>query len=278
TITIPQIPLTIGGGGILNIPIAGAITGLTVQPFMVHGVGTSTTGIPLDLQVTILGADTNEIGVDVHIPKPIDKDVTVPIPSIPVLNLGVTIDNEIGAIVAPEIAINPINFNKFMIGNEDSPLTVHIGGGAGPVTIPVFHLSPTPGFGNSGGAPSSGFFNSGDGVSGFGNFGATVSGWGNVASHASGFENFGTGLSGFTNVGDVLSGLKNTNSSGLGTSGVGNVGDSLSGLFYAGPDRMSIFNAGLGNLGVGNVGFASVGDGNVGGGNLGDGNVGFGNV
>nr|WP_244307474.1 hypothetical protein [Mycobacterium ostraviense] len=265
TITIPQIPLTLGGGGTLKLPITGSVTALTVQPFTVHGIGDSSTGIPLNLQINVLGQQTDEIGVNVHIPV-IDKNVTIPLPPLPI-SLGITVDNKIGAILTPQIRISPITFNDFVVGGDSTSLSADVLGGLGPVTIPVFQLSPVPGFGNSTGVPSSGFFNSGaGGGSGFGNAGGGVSGWWNVASQASGYQNLGSLVSGFINKGDLLSGINNTNMLGLSTSGVGNVGDHLSGLFFQGADRMSVFNAGLADVGVGNVGFGSVGDGNVGGG------------
>ncbi|MCY0611254.1 hypothetical protein OVV29_37655, partial [Klebsiella pneumoniae] len=67
----------------------------------------------------------------------------------------------------------------------------------GPVHI-LIDLPAVPGFGNTTGAPSSGFFNSGaGGVSGFGNVGAMVSGGWNQAPSAllgggSGVFNAGT--------------------------------------------------------------------------------------
>ncbi|MGV0489639.1 hypothetical protein AB3G43_28600, partial [Mycobacterium kansasii] len=275
TITIPHIPLTLGGGGLFELPITGHITGLTVQSFMVHGIGDSNTGIPLNLQLNVLGQQTDEIGVHVHIPV-IDKNVTIPLPALPI-SLGITVDNQIGAILVPPITINPITFNNFMVGNNTTSLSADVAGGIGPVTIPVLQLAAAPGFGNSTGVPSSGFFNSGvGGGSGVGNSGSGVSGWWNVGSLSSGYQNLGNLVSGFINKGELLSGINNSNILGLSTSGVGNVGDNVSGLFFQGADRMSIFNAGLANVGVGNVGFGSVGDGNVGGGNVGGSNVGFG--
>ncbi|MGV7524088.1 hypothetical protein PJN09_28665, partial [Mycobacterium kansasii] len=126
TLTIPHIPLTLGGGGFFELPITGSITGMTVQSFMVHGIGDSNTGIPLNLQLNVLGQQTDEIGVQVHIPV-IDKDVTIPLPALPI-SLGITVDNQIGAILVPPITINPITFNNVMVGNNTTSLSADVAG------------------------------------------------------------------------------------------------------------------------------------------------------
>ncbi|MBL7661049.1 hypothetical protein INQ28_32695, partial [Escherichia coli] len=67
--------------------------------------------------------------------------------------------------------------------------------GVDAINIPIIHIPATPGFGNSTGGLSSGFFNSGAGsASGFGNFGGAASGFMNLVSTTS-------GMSGFLNVG-----------------------------------------------------------------------------
>ncbi|ANZ84099.1 PPE-family protein [Mycobacterium tuberculosis] len=163
----------------------------------------------------------------------------------------------------------------------------------GPVHI-LIDLPAVPGFGNTTGAPSSGFFNSGaGGVSGFGNVGAMVSGGWNQAPSAllgggSGVFNAGTLHSGVLNFGSGMSGLFNTSVLGLGApalvSGLGSVGQQLSGLLASGTalHQGLVLNFGLADVGLGNVGLGNVGDFtgsyNFGLANMGVGNIGFANT
>ncbi|WP_414000703.1 beta strand repeat-containing protein, partial [Mycobacterium tuberculosis] len=199
----------------------------------------------------------------------------------------------------PDFTIFP---NGYTI--DPIPLQLNLDLTLGPVHI-LIDLPAVPGFGNTTGAPSSGFFNSGaGGVSGFGNVGAMVSGGWNQAPSAllgggSGVFNAGTLHSGVLNFGSGMSGLFNTSVLGLGApalvSGLGSVGQQLSGLLASGTALhqglvlnfgladVGLGNVGLGNvgdfnLGAGNVGGFNVGGGNIGGNNVGLGNVGFGNV
>ncbi|WP_459758592.1 pentapeptide repeat-containing protein, partial [Mycobacterium riyadhense] len=265
TLTIPAIPLTLGASGVLKLPITGNITGLSVEPFTIHGGGGA--AIPLDARFTLLGHTS---GTSVHVGIPdTDLGFTVHVPELPI-SILVDVEDSISPITTPRIRINTIDFHDFVVGGDTTSLVADVGGTVGGITVPVFHMSAEPGFGNTTDAPSSGFFNSGDGsASGFGNVGDRLSGFWNNASQASGFKNVGSLLSGLTNMGDSLSGIANTSVLGLASSGVGNSGENLSGVF---------FNGGLANLGVGNFGLADVGVGNVGVGNVGVGNVGFGNL
>ncbi|OBK45642.1 hypothetical protein A5656_04645 [Mycobacterium gordonae] len=193
TLTIPDIPLTLTGGGILNIPITGNITGLAIESFSIHGQGGS--AIPVNLGINVLGADTGGLDIRVGLPDPLGS-VTIPIPPLP-LNLHVTIDDTLTSIALPRIAVNPIVLNNLVVGGVGTPLTVNVGGSAGPVVVQLLHVGAAPGLGNATVAPSSGFFNSGaGGVSGFGNIGQVVSGYGNVGSMVSGVKNLGGLLSG----------------------------------------------------------------------------------
>ncbi len=125
------------------------------------------------------------------------------IPAAP-LPLTIDIDGQIDGFSTPPITIDRIPLNL------GASVTV------GPILINGVNIPATPGFGNTTTAPSSGFFNSGDGgVSGFGNFGAGSSGWWNqaqteVAGAGSGFANFGSLGSGVLNFGSGVSGLYNT--------------------------------------------------------------------
>ncbi|AJP81612.1 hypothetical protein K651_19600, partial [Mycobacterium tuberculosis] len=199
------------------------------------------------------------------------------IPAAP-LPLTIDIDGQIDGFSTPPITIDRIPLNL------GASVTV------GPILINGVNIPATPGFGNTTTAPSSGFFNSGDGgVSGFGNFGAGSSGWWNqaqteVAGAGSGFANFGSLGSGVLNFGSGVSGLYNTGGLPPGTpavvSGIGNVGEQLSGLSSAGTalNQSLIINLGLADVGSVNVGFGNVGDFNLGAANIGDLNVGLGNV
>ncbi|WP_261898243.1 hypothetical protein, partial [Mycobacterium marinum] len=236
TITIPQIPLTIGGGGILNIPITGAITGLTVQSFTVHGVGSAATPIPVNLHLNVDG-ESGGATVSVHIPNT-DVSFDVHVDGLPI-TLDLPLDSEVRPIVVPDIPISRIPI-VLSLGSDSTLLNTAIGAGIGPISIPILDLPTAPGFGNATGSPSSGFFNSGPGgVSGFGNVGDTLSGVWNFGSYASGLQNYGGSLlSGITNLGGATSGLGNTSDLGLAIagviSGIGNVGSQLSGLFLEG--------------------------------------------
>ncbi|MFQ2845937.1 hypothetical protein, partial [Mycobacterium paragordonae] len=95
------------GGGILNIPITGNITGLAIESFSVHG---QTGAIPVNLGINVLGADTGGLDIRVGLPDPLPS-VTIPIPPLP-LNLHVTIDDTLTSIAIPRIAVNPIVLNN----------------------------------------------------------------------------------------------------------------------------------------------------------------------
>ncbi|WP_244187535.1 hypothetical protein, partial [Mycobacterium gastri] len=234
TITIPQIPLTLGGGGTLKLPITGDITGLTVQPFTLHGQNSP--GIPLNLALTVDG-DSGGTTIRINIP---DTDIgfDIPIDGLPI-TLTIPLNSELSPILIPEINLGQIPLD-LTLGSDTTQLNTALGAGIGPIAVTLFHVSPVPGFANSTSVPSSGFFNSGaGGSSGFGNTGDTLSGFWNVGSQISGFENYGGSLlSGITNLGGALSGIDNTSSLGLAlagiVSGVGNVGSQLSGLFLSG--------------------------------------------
>ncbi|WP_072520806.1 pentapeptide repeat-containing protein, partial [Mycobacterium tuberculosis] len=184
----------------------------------------------------------------------------------------------------PDFTIFP---NGYTI--DPIPLQLNLDLTLGPVHI-LIDLPAVPGFGNTTGAPSSGFFNSGaGGVSGFGNVGAMVSGGWNQAPSAllgggSGVFNAGTLHSGVLNFGSGMSGLFNTSVLGLGApalvSGLGSVGQQLSGLLASGTalHQGLVLNFGLADVGLGNVGLGNVGDFNLGAGNVGGFNVGGGNI
>ncbi|WP_264078847.1 hypothetical protein, partial [Mycobacterium szulgai] len=239
TLNIPPIPLTLGASGILKLPITGNITGLSVDRFTIHG--TDGGGIPLNVTFTLLG-HTGGTSVFVGIPST-DLGFTVNVPQLPV-SILVDVNDSISSITTPRIRINTFDFHDFVVGGDTTSLVANVGGTVGGVSVPVFHFSAAPGFGNTTDAPSSGFFNSGDGsASGFGNVGKAVSGFWNNASLASGYKNVGGLLSGLTNMGESLSGVGNTNVLGLVTSGWASAGDNLSGLFFSGAG-VSVFNAG----------------------------------
>ncbi len=157
TLTIPAIPVTLGASGVLKLPITGNITGLSVEPFTIHGGGGA--GVPIDLDVTINGFESDALSIRVHIPV-IDTNVNVPIPRVPLV-LGLTIDNQLSVITTPRITFNVIEFHDFVVGGDTTSLVADVGGTVGGITVPVFHMSAEPGFGNTTDAPSSGFFNSG---------------------------------------------------------------------------------------------------------------------
>ncbi|MCV6974999.1 hypothetical protein, partial [Mycobacterium bourgelatii] len=142
--TIPEIPITLSGGGILELPITGEITGLTVQPFTVQGP--SGGHIPVDIEVNVLGLSTGGLDVEIDLPWPVGS-VTIPIPPLP-LNIRVDIDDTLTRFQLPAIYFRPITFNNVVLGGPSTPLTVMIGGNAGPVNVD-FYLPPMPGFGNS---------------------------------------------------------------------------------------------------------------------------------
>ncbi|MEQ6326436.1 PPE domain-containing protein, partial [Mycobacterium canetti] len=80
----------------------------------------------------------------------------------------------------PDFTIFP---NGYTI--DPIPLQLNLDLTLGPINLNPIHNPAVPGFGNTTGAPSSGFFNSGaGGVSGFGNVGAMVSGGWNQAPSA----------------------------------------------------------------------------------------------
>ncbi|WP_083274531.1 pentapeptide repeat-containing protein [Mycobacterium intermedium] len=235
TLTIPEIPLTLGGGGgILRLPVTGQISALSVNPFSVHAVGGG--AIPVNLDITV-DADTQGFDIEVDVPSPF-PNFSIPVSGLPI-QLTIPLRSELAAFQIPRITVAAIPLN-LTVGGSTTFLDVNLGGSVGPITVPVIHLSPMPGFGNSTSAPSSGFFNSGEGgASGFGNIGEIISGYWNVGSFVSGFENYGGRLlSGLTNLGSAISGVSNTSALDLAIasviSGVGNLGHQLSGLFLSG--------------------------------------------
>ncbi|EUA86354.1 pentapeptide repeats family protein [Mycobacterium ulcerans str. Harvey] len=132
TITIPQIPLTIGGGGILNIPITGAITGLTVQSFTVHGVGSAATPIPVNLHLNVDG-ESGGATVSVHIPNT-DVSFDVHVDGLPI-TLDLPLDSEVRPIVVPDIPISRIPI-VLSLGSDSTSLNTAIGAGIGPISSP----------------------------------------------------------------------------------------------------------------------------------------------
>ncbi|ORA82892.1 hypothetical protein BST27_30940, partial [Mycobacterium intermedium] len=78
----------------------------------------------------------------------------------------------IGPIDVPTITISGPRLN-FVLGGPGYTTFGGIVGTIGPIDIPLFSIPAGPGIGNHTGAPSSGFFNSGEGSSsGFFNLGA----------------------------------------------------------------------------------------------------------
>nr|VTP04541.1 hypothetical protein BIN_B_05580 [Mycobacterium riyadhense] len=233
TLTIPAIPVTLGASGVLKLPITGNITGLSVEPFTIHGGGGAAIPVNLDL---VVDGESGGIGIPISLPG--DIHFTVHIDGLPI-TITVPLDSSLEPIQVPRITISEIPLN-LTLGSDSTMLNVGIAGNIGGITVPVFHLDAAPGYGNTTDAPSSGFFNSGDGnASGFGNVGDTISGLWNVGSQVSGFENYGGELlSGLTNLGNTMSGISNTNALGLAVagivSGVNNIGSRLSGLFLNG--------------------------------------------
>ncbi|WP_180276348.1 hypothetical protein, partial [Mycobacterium ostraviense] len=135
TITIPRIPLAIGLGGILKLPITGDITGLTINPFTLHGIGDSNTGIPVNADFTLLGSTG---GTTIHFDIPgTDLGFSFDLPSLPI-SIGVDVDDQLSPITVPRIRISPITFNDFVVGGDSTSLSADVLGGLGPVTIPVF--------------------------------------------------------------------------------------------------------------------------------------------
>ncbi|TDK90192.1 PPE family protein, partial [Mycobacterium paragordonae] len=234
TLTIPDIPLTLGGGALIKLPVTGNIAGLTVNPFTIHGVNGG--AIPVNFDIVV---DAKTDGFDLVIPLPDPfPNIHVPVSGLPI-SLAIPLRSALDPIQVPQIQFGAIPLN-LTVGSDTTLLTIGLTGGSGPIAVPVTSLLPMTGIGNSTTAPSSGFFNSGaGGTSGFGNIGDTISGLFNVGSHISGFENYGGELlSGLTNLGSAMSGFGNTSSldiaiAGL-ISGVGNIGNRLSGIFLQG--------------------------------------------
>ncbi|OBR97869.1 hypothetical protein A9W98_05235 [Mycobacterium gordonae] len=234
TLTIPDIPITLGGGGLIKLPVTGDITGLTVNPFTIHAVNGG--AIPVNFDIVV---DAKTDGFDLVIPLPDPfPNIRVPVSGLPI-SLQIPLRSALEPIQVPQIKLASIPLD-LTVGSDTTFLTVGLAGGSGPITVPVSQLLPMPGIWNSTTTPSSGFFNTGLGnVSGFGNIGDTISGLWNVGSRISGFENYGGELlSGLTNLGSVMSGIGNTSTLAMAVaglvSGVGNVGNRLSGLFLEG--------------------------------------------
>ncbi|WP_413400588.1 PPE family protein [Mycobacterium tuberculosis] len=291
---IPRVPVTLNylfgsqPGGPLKI---GPITGLFNTP-----IGLT----PLALSQIVIGASSSQGTITAFLANLPFSTPVVTIDEIPLL-ASITGHSEPVDIFPGGLTIPAMN-----------PLSINLSGGTGAVTIPaitigeipfdlvahstlgpvhiLIDLPAVPGFGNTTGAPSSGFFNSGaGGVSGFGNVGAMVSGGWNQAPSAllgggSGVFNAGTLHSGVLNFGSGMSGLFNTSVLGLGApalvSGLGSVGQQLSGLLASGTalHQGLVLNFGLADVGLGNVGLGNVGDFNLGAGNVGGFNVGGGNI
>ncbi|KCO70818.1 PPE family protein [Mycobacterium tuberculosis] len=293
---IPRVPVTLNylfgsqPGGPLKI---GPITGLFNTP-----IGLT----PLALSQIVIGASSSQGTITAFLANLPFSTPVVTIDEIPLL-ASITGHSEPVDIFPGGLTIPAMN-----------PLSINLSGGTGAVTIPaitigeipfdlvahstlgpvhiLIDLPAVPGFGNTTGAPSSGFFNSGaGGVSGFGNVGAMVSGGWNQAPSAllgggSGVFNAGTLHSGVLNFGSGMSGLFNTSVLGLGApalvSGLGSVGQQLSGLLASGTalHQGLVLNFGLADVGLGNVGFGNVGLANSGltPGLMGLGNIGFGNA
>ncbi|WP_176747720.1 pentapeptide repeat-containing protein, partial [Mycobacterium tuberculosis] len=282
---IPRVPVTLNylfgsqPGGPLKI---GPITGLFNTP-----IGLT----PLALSQIVIGASSSQGTITAFLANLPFSTPVVTIDEIPLL-ASITGHSEPVDIFPGGLTIPAMN-----------PLSINLSGGTGAVTIPaitigeipfdlvahstlgpvhiLIDLPAVPGFGNTTGAPSSGFFNSGaGGVSGFGNVGAMVSGGWNQAPSAllgggSGVFNAGTLHSGVLNFGSGMSGLFNTSVLGLGApalvSGLGSVGQQLSGLLASGTalHQGLVLNFGLADVGLGNVGLGNVGDFNLGAGNVG---------
>ncbi|WP_031740984.1 hypothetical protein, partial [Mycobacterium tuberculosis] len=267
---IPRVPVTLNylfgsqPGGPLKI---GPITGLFNTP-----IGLT----PLALSQIVIGASSSQGTITAFLANLPFSTPVVTIDEIPLL-ASITGHSEPVDIFPGGLTIPAMN-----------PLSINLSGGTGAVTIPaitigeipfdlvahstlgpvhiLIDLPAVPGFGNTTGAPSSGFFNSGaGGVSGFGNVGAMVSGGWNQAPSAllgggSGVFNAGTLHSGVLNFGSGMSGLFNTSVLGLGApalvSGLGSVGQQLSGLLASGTalHQGLVLNFGLADVGLGNVG------------------------
>ncbi|WP_193690930.1 beta strand repeat-containing protein, partial [Mycobacterium tuberculosis] len=291
---IPRVPVTLNylfgsqPGGPLKI---GPITGLFNTP-----IGLT----PLALSQIVIGASSSQGTITAFLATLPFSTPVVTIDEIPLL-ASITGHSEPVDIFPGGLTIPAMN-----------PLSINLSGGTGAVTIPaitigeipfdlvahstlgpvhiLIDLPAVPGFGNTTGAPSSGFFNSGaGGVSGFGNVGAMVSGGWNQAPSAllgggSGVFNAGTLHSGVLNFGSGMSGLFNTSVLGLGApalvSGLGSVGQQLSGLLASGTalHQGLVLNFGLADVGLGNVGFGNAGSYNFGLANMGVGNIGFANT
>ncbi|WP_460688131.1 hypothetical protein, partial [Mycobacterium bourgelatii] len=133
--TIPEIPITLSGGGILELPITGQITGLSVDPIRLHGIGSSETPIPITGQLTVLGS-TADATISFHFPGGVGT-ISIPIPSVPVA-IEVNVQEVLSAITTPRISIQTITFNNVVLGGPSTPLTVMIGGNAGPVNVDFY--------------------------------------------------------------------------------------------------------------------------------------------
>ncbi|MFV0496010.1 pentapeptide repeat-containing protein, partial [Mycobacterium sp.] len=229
TVTIPEIPITLGGGGMIKLPITGEISAVSIEPFAIRGAGGG--NIPVDMNMVVDGNSSGANSIHIRITNEISFNI--PINNIPI-KLGIPLVSSIEPIQFPRITIAAIPLN-LTLGSDTTMLDAFVSGYAGPITIPAFHLPPVPGFFNSDTASSSGFFNSGaDNSSGVGNIGDNLSGISNVGAYISGFENYGGSLlSGLANLGSRISGGGNTGVLAGLISGIGNIGSRLSGLFLA---------------------------------------------
>ncbi len=232
---IPRVPVTLNylfgsqPGGPLKI---GPITGLFNTP-----IGLT----PLALSQIVIGASSSQGTITAFLANLPFSTPVVTIDEIPLL-ASITGHSEPVDIFPGGLTIPAMN-----------PLSINLSGGTGAVTIPaitigeipfdlvahstlgpvhiLIDLPAVPGFGNTTGAPSSGFFNSGaGGVSGFGNVGAMVSGGWNQAPYTGSF-NAGQANTGGFNPGSVNTGWLNTGDT---NTGVANSGDVNTGAFISG--------------------------------------------
>ncbi|WP_081282639.1 pentapeptide repeat-containing protein, partial [Mycobacterium asiaticum] len=198
-LNFPAIPIDLIAGANLAIPIDGQFDTITIQK------------IP-----------------QFEIPVHVSMTVTVVILPVTIEFFGTQLSPAI-----PEIKINPIELNNFVVGgnvqipfqtallgqlNLTAPGLLGVGNSSGTLSSGYFN-------GNSSG--TSGFFNSSDFSSGFANAnGALTSGWYNSGSLLSGWQNIGNAISGFANTSTLAA-----NAPAL-ISGFGNIGSQVSGFLH----------------------------------------------
>ncbi|MCQ4365756.1 PPE family protein, partial [Mycobacterium gordonae] len=171
----------IGNSGDVNTGIGNS--GDMNNGMFVRGDAQGMTGVSYSIHI-------NQIPVDFGMRFPVNTTIsggTFDITTLPfnigALNLN-TLSNTsgtIGPISVPTITISGPRLS-FTLGGPGYTTYGGISGTVGPIDIPLFSIPAGPGIGNTTGAPSSGFFNSGSGSSsGFFNVGAGSSGWQNMA-------------------------------------------------------------------------------------------------